>query len=150
VIATSDVEAVHGLLLIVHRKVYTPMPPAGVKVATGFDTLLNWVIKVLGPDITDHDPVPTDGVFAAKVAVPLPQTVCGLPALAVVGGAFTVIFAVLFVPMPPVALVLESWVTVTVVAPALAKAGVVKVPVPAVVTFIVAVLPVAVFAPERL
>src|SRR4029079_10747057 len=108
-----------------------------VKVATGSDTLLNWLIRVLGPETTDQDPVPTNGVFAVKVALP-PQRVCGLPALAVVGGAFTVMFAVLFVPMPLVTWLLESSVIVTVVAPVFANAEVVKVPVPATETFIVA------------
>ena len=35
------------------------------------------------------------GVFAAKVAVPFEHIVCGLPAFAVVGEAFTVIITLL-------------------------------------------------------
>ena len=38
VITTSEVETVHGGLLIVHRSVYVPAPPAGVKIAAGFES----------------------------------------------------------------------------------------------------------------
>ena len=50
------------------------------------------IVGVTGPLMNDQAPVPTEGVFAAIVAVPLvAQMVCGLPALAAVGGAIAVI-----------------------------------------------------------
>jgi hypothetical protein len=59
-------------------------------VADGFDVLLNCVNKMLGPLDTLHAPIPITGVFAAKVADPVEQIVCGLPALEVVGDAITI------------------------------------------------------------
>lgn len=53
--------------------------------------MLNWVDDVLGPLNTDHAPVPIAGLLAPSTAVPVVQIVCGLPALAAVGGALTVI-----------------------------------------------------------
>ena len=57
--------------------------------------LLNWVASVLGPLNTDQAPVPTAGLLAARVALPVVQMVCGFPALAVVGVAVTVNIAAL-------------------------------------------------------
>jgi hypothetical protein len=48
------------------------------------------VASVLGPLKTLHAPVPIAGVFAAKVADPVVQIVCALPAAEGVGGASTV------------------------------------------------------------
>jgi hypothetical protein len=45
---------------------------------------------VLGPLTTDHAPVPTVGLFAARVAVPVAQIVCADPATDAVGAAVTV------------------------------------------------------------
>jgi hypothetical protein len=61
-----------------------------VNVAAGFVVLLNCATDVLGPLATVQAPVPITGVFAAKVAKPFAQMDCGAPALAVVGGAVTV------------------------------------------------------------
>jgi hypothetical protein len=52
--------------------------------------LLNCVDNVLGPLRTLHVPVPIAGVFAVKIADPVVQIVCGLPATDGVGGASTV------------------------------------------------------------
>jgi large-conductance mechanosensitive channel len=53
--------------------------------------LLNCESTVLGPLKTDHAPVPTAGIFAASVAVPVLQIVWLLPATEVLGAAVTVI-----------------------------------------------------------
>ena len=90
VITTSSVEAAQGALLIVQRKVYAPVPPAGVKVAVGEVVLLNWAREVEGPLTTDHAPVPTPGALAARVNPPL-QLFWSGPALEVVGAPVTVI-----------------------------------------------------------
>src|SRR5580698_1004179 len=68
VIATVDVDDVQLPLEIVQVSVYVPAPPAGVNTADGFAVLLNWAADVLGPLATDHTPVPTVGVLAARVA----------------------------------------------------------------------------------
>jgi hypothetical protein len=62
-----------------------------VNVADGLVVLLNWEAKMLGPLDMLHAPVPTTGVFAAKVAEEFEQIVCGNPAFDIVGGALTVI-----------------------------------------------------------
>ena len=70
-----------------------PAPPAGVKVAAGFDVLLNCVDNRLGPLNTVQAPVPTVAVFPDKIAVPVEQIVCVDPFVAVVGRPATVIVA---------------------------------------------------------
>lgn len=100
---------------------------------------------MFGPLTTLQVPVPTDGLLAARVMLPGVgiQAVWGEPALEVVGGAFTVITPVLLVLTALVQVPDARFVTVKVVAPLLASAEVVKVPVPAELTVMVAVLPVA-------
>ena len=58
--------------------------------------LLNWEVNALGPLCTLQVPVPTVGLFAARVmdGGTEMQTVWGVPAFEVVGGAFTVILKV--------------------------------------------------------
>lgn len=56
------------------------------------------VVTVADPAITDHNPVPTVGVLAVKVAVVL-QVFWSTPALAVVGAALMVIFDVFILPV---------------------------------------------------
>ena len=90
VIATSLVDAVQGLLLMVQRRVYVPAPPAGVKVAFAALTELNCASDVEGPETTLQAPVPTAGVLAASRAPALLQMVCAPPAFAVLGIPFTV------------------------------------------------------------
>ena len=75
VITTSSVESGHGVFEIVHRRVYVPAPPAGVKVAVGLVVLLNCAAEVFGPLTTDQLPVPTLGALAANVAEPVEQIV---------------------------------------------------------------------------
>jgi hypothetical protein len=55
--------------------------------------LLNCEDKVLGPLTTDHAPVPTDGVFPDKVAVPVLQIDWVEPLVAAVGVPDTVMVA---------------------------------------------------------
>ena len=87
VITTSSVEGVQGGLEIVHRNVAVPgtvTPEVGEP----------GVVMVAVPDTTDHKPVPTTGVFPAKVAVVTSHVgFISAPALAVVGCAFTVTVA---------------------------------------------------------
>ncbi len=53
------------------------------------------IVGVTGPLMKLHAPVPVVAVLPAIVAVPdVAQIVCGLPAAAVVGGAFTMMFTV--------------------------------------------------------
>ena len=52
--------------------------------------LLNCDEATLGPLATLHAPVPTAGVFAPKIALPVTQIVWLLPAAAVVGKGITV------------------------------------------------------------
>jgi hypothetical protein len=91
--ATSLVEAAHGLLLIVQRSVYVPDPPAWVKVAVGEVVLLNWASEVEGlPASMLQAPVPTPGALAANVTEGVvTQMVWSGPAFEVVGEAVTLI-----------------------------------------------------------
>ena len=63
VITTSSVEAGHGELEIVQRNVYV-VPAVPLKVDVGLEGV---VTMPPVPLIMLHDPVPTDGVFAASV-----------------------------------------------------------------------------------
>ena len=112
--------------------------------------LLNWALERLGPLTTLQAPVPTPGALAASVALPVEQIVCGDPAFDAVGLPFTVITPVLLVLTALEQVPDARFVTVKVVAPLLASAEVVKVPVPAKLTVMVAVLPVAVLGVLRL
>ena len=68
VIITSSVEGVQGGLEIVHRKVAVPGTAKPVTPEVGEEG----VVMVAVPETTDHTPVPTVGVLAAKVVVVLP------------------------------------------------------------------------------
>jgi hypothetical protein len=80
---TSSVLGVHEPLLIVHRKVAEL--PAGTPVTPELGAEGDVIVAV--PETTDHNPVPTLGVLAAIVKLPLLQFAWSLPALDVVGGA---------------------------------------------------------------
>ena len=69
VTSTSSVEAVHGAFEMVQRKVYA-VPAVPVKVEVG---LLGVVTVPPAPAVMVHAPVPTAGVFAARVTVVSPQ-----------------------------------------------------------------------------
>lgn len=101
VITTSSVEAVQGAFEIVHRSTAVPGTDKPVTPEMGEPG----VVIVAAPETTDHVPVPITGVFAANVAVVTPQE--GLisdPALAAVGGVFTVSAAVFTAVAVPQAL----------------------------------------------
>ena len=100
VITTSSVEGVQGELEIVQRRVAVP----GTAKPVTPDVGELGVVIVAVPETTLHVPVPTVGVFPAKVAVLTPQAgFMSEPALAVVGAALTVIVPVaVTVPQPPV------------------------------------------------
>jgi hypothetical protein len=69
VILTSSVDAVHGALLIVQRNTYA-VPAVPVNVLVGLDG----VVTVPPRPLTIlHAPVPTAGVFAARVVVVKPH-----------------------------------------------------------------------------
>ena len=72
---TSSEDGVQTPLEIVQRSVYTPAPPAGVKVAFGVVELLNCAAAREGPDTTDQSPFPTAGILAAKLAGVVVQSV---------------------------------------------------------------------------
>ncbi len=74
-IATSSVLELHGLLLMVQRRLYVP-EVVGVKVAVDEPVLLSWAVLVLGePARMDHVPVPCAGVLAASVVETLPMQI---------------------------------------------------------------------------
>ena len=83
-ITTSSVEATHGALLIVQRKVAEAPNPVIV------DTGLDAVVIVAVPATNDHEPVPVVAVFPANVAV-VPHILWSTPAFEVVGVAVLVI-----------------------------------------------------------
>jgi hypothetical protein len=87
----SSVEAGHGGLVIVHRTVYVPAPPAGTNVEVGEVASPNCEASVDGPPTTDHAPTPTVGVFAPSVAGEVTHRVWSAPAFAVEGLCVAVI-----------------------------------------------------------
>ena len=90
VIVTSSVDAVHGLLLIVHLSTYV-VPAVPEKVLVGLDGV---VIFPPVPDIMLHDPVPIVGEFPASVVLVSPHIEAptwSAPAIAVVGFCWKVI-----------------------------------------------------------
>jgi hypothetical protein len=91
--------------------------------------------------------VPPEAV-ASKVTVPVFILDPGVVPV-MVGVVLTVTFAVLFALIIEEQLPFSRFVRVIVVEPAVVKALVVKLPVPAVVTFIVAVFPVARFGADK-
>ena len=69
VITTSSVDGVHEPFLIVQRNVYVE-PAVPLNVVVGFVVSAN---DPPDPLTTLHPPVPTEGVFPAKVTVVSPQ-----------------------------------------------------------------------------
>ena len=107
------------------------------------------VANALPPvDAANHDMVPAEAV-APKVTVPGPTLDPGVVPV-IVGKALTVAFAVLFKVIVVLQFPLVSLVMVIVVVPAAPKLLVVKLPVPAVVTVMVAVFPDARFGADKL
>ena len=115
-ISTSSVEAVQGSLEIVQRKVYA-VPAVPEKVVVG---LVSEAKDPPVPLTIVHLPVPTVGVFPARVTVVSPQvadSVWFAPALAVVGFMQHEV-TVMFLEMELVAVGLSSLtVSVTVYSP---------------------------------
>ncbi len=69
--------------------------------AVGLDTLLNCDANVEGPAVTDHAPVPVEGVFPASVTeLVVVQMLWSDPATAVVGVPETVTLALPVVDVP--------------------------------------------------
>ena len=92
VIITSSVDGVQGALEIVQRSVAVPGTASPVTPDVGEAG----VVMVAVPETTDQFPVPTPGVFPAKVAVVTPHGgFISSPALAMVGRADTATEAVL-------------------------------------------------------
>ena len=89
VIVIVSLDGGHDALLIVHTNVLAP----GVSPVTP-DAGLFGVVTEAPPAITLHIPVPTAGVFPARVAVATAHTPWSVPALAVVGDASRVIVTV--------------------------------------------------------
>lgn len=78
----SSVDATHVPFEIVQRKVFTPVvSPVTPEVGE------EGVVTVADPAITDHAPVPTTGVFPARVAVGVLHKLWFGPAADVVGFA---------------------------------------------------------------
>jgi hypothetical protein len=96
---TSSEEAVHGELLIVQRNV-AEVPLTNPVTPEVRDA---GVVIVAAPLIRDQAPVPVVGAFAARVVVATLQSAWSGPALAVVGGAMTVIVIPVLVAGEPVA-----------------------------------------------
>ncbi len=93
-IVTCELDAVHGALVIVHWNMYAPAVVMPVMPEVAEEGVV--IVGVTGPLMKLHAPVPVVAALPAIVAVPdVAQIVCGLPAAAVVGGAFTMTFTVL-------------------------------------------------------
>ena len=89
-ISTSSVEAAHGLLDIVHLKVYV-VPAAPLKLDVALDEV---VIVPPAPLMMLHAPVPDVGILPARVTLVNPQVedpIWSAPALAVVGITLTAV-----------------------------------------------------------
>ena len=101
-ITIVSVDVAHGLLLMVHTRVAlvpTVMPVTALVGELG-------VLIVAVPDINVHKPVPTAGVFAAKVLLVTLHRPWSAPALAVVGRADTfMVTSSLVLPQPPLLIV---------------------------------------------
>jgi hypothetical protein len=69
VIVTSSEDAVQGELLMVQRSTYV-VPPVPVNVLVGLEGV---VIDPPDPLTILHDPVPTEGVFPARVVLVSPH-----------------------------------------------------------------------------
>ena len=97
VITTSSVEAVHGELAIVQRSVAVP----GIAKPVTPDVGEFGLVMVAVPETTVQVPVPVVGVLPAKVTLLILHAGdISDPALAVVGGPFTVMASVWAVPLP--------------------------------------------------
>jgi hypothetical protein len=80
-IITSSVDALHGALLIVQRKVDEAPMVRPVTPEVGLDEAVTTAV----PLTTDHAPVPTPAVLPARVAVVMLQSDWSAPAAAAVG-----------------------------------------------------------------
>ena len=97
VITTASVEAAHGALEIVQRRVAVPATAKPVTPEVGE----LGVVMVAVPETTVQFPVPTVGVLPARVAVVTPQAgLISEPAAAVVGATETLTEAVLALTQP--------------------------------------------------
>ena len=86
---------------MVQRNWYVPAPPALVKVAEGLVVLLNCESKVLGPETTDHAPVPTTGELAPSITFGVVvHTFWFDPALEAVG-TWSTVTALVLIPLVP-------------------------------------------------
>ena len=91
VITTSSTEGGHVPLLMVQRKV-AELPTT--KPVTALFGVLG-LVTVAVPEMTLHEPVPTDGVFPESVVEVKLHRLWSAPASAIVGGGSTIIFVVL-------------------------------------------------------
>ena len=95
---TLSVELVHGLFEMVH--VNMALLPAGTPVTP--ELYAEAVAMVAVPLTRLHSPAPTEGLFPARVKLPLLQFVWSVPALAVVGLWLTEPLAATFAVVAPV------------------------------------------------
>ena len=129
-IITSSVDAVHGLLDMVQRKVTLDPTVIPVTVLVGLDG----VVIVAVPLTTVHTPVPTVGVFPANVVLVTLHKPWSVPASAVVGTSDTLmVTSSLLLPQPPLLMVHLNVTLLPIVRPVtvlVSDDGVVIVPVP--------------------
>ncbi len=129
-IVTLSMDAVHGLLLMVHLN--TTLDPTVIPVNVDAGSFS--VVMVAVPDTMLQAPVPTAGMFAANVVLVTLHNPWSTPALAVVGRSDTpIVTSSLLLPQPPL-LMVHLKVTllpiVNPVIPEVANVGVVIVAVP--------------------